>query len=1254
MRGLLVRGFLLCVIGAASATAWLLLSTSGLQWTVAMLQSRTPGTLTIESVEGRLIGPLSFGGVTYRTDGNSFHAGALELDWRPGRLFSGQIYVTNLTAHDVRASIGPASRGNGSRAAFTGFNVPASVRITGASIDGLQFGHEGESVTKIDHVDLAASAYHDHAVIERLVFTAADDRLSMHGRVPLHPDGELRLSTNWQTEIRGISYRGEGTIGGTMRRIAVTQTLTLPFSATLHGMLDVGAPVIQWQASLEMKPFRIDAVIADAPQLTLAGTVDARGGIDHLNGRLDVSLHNTTLGHWSAQGNFDWDGRNWDVSALNLSNPEIAAGIVASARYRPTGPLADIGIDLQWHGLRWPLAAGQDALVASSDGTARVSGTLDDYRVNLATRIDAAATDSASLHAEARGNRSGLQLTRADMQWLAGAWQATGAVGWSDGLQGDLAITVRHADPGRLSPDWQGKVNGRADLRVGRDRSGTKVYLALHSLDGELRGRKLKASASVSLTNGEIGVRDLRLAIGDANLRASASLGSEWDITWQFAADDLGSLYPGLAGTLHGRGSLHGSPRIPHVVASFDGEGLAFGERHIAKVDAEIDANPAVDGPLNVNIRASDINLPEARLTRFSLKARGTGGAHTVTISADGVRDLRAQVELQGGWDGRDWRGRITTGDVAIPSLGTWRQVASANLHASRTLIALDENCWMNGEARVCLQGTWRAPSVAQAELHWHAVPLTLAHELAPTSAIRLFGTVDGEAAVQFADGTLQRLDARLAARDGSVEYPMATDGTRHRMNFMRLDATGHADPERGAQMRLELAIDDTQHLRLDLSLPNWELSAPVASGQSIAGNLSLRIEDLTPLALWFPDAQASDGVVQAELSISGTIAAPRARGNVRLSADTLTVPRLGLDLEAVTVATVVEAGNRWRLNAGMRSGGADLRIEGQGSFVSVTEWQARLTIRGERVEALRTPVAHVYASPNLQLEIRPGDIRISGTLTIPEAKIELIEPQGIAVSPDVVIVGAPAAEASASVWKMGGQIQLILGDSVRLTGQGFSGRLAGQLQLGFQPDGTLSGHGELRTADARYRARGQNLTVTQGRLLYAGESIDNPALDIIAVRKTDEVEAGIRITGTAKKPEIRLFSTPLMDDSDILSYLILGRPMSQATSSDGQALYQAATSLAIIGSEILAEHIAARFGLQEVRIETGKQTTDTALVLGKSLSPRLYIRYIQGLVEASSAVRIRYDLSERWTIQTESGTQTGNGGDLLFNLETN
>jgi len=109
---------------------------------------------------------------------------------------------------------------------------------------------------------------------------------------------------------------------------------------------------------------------------------------------------------------------------------------------------------------------------------------------------------------------------------------------------------------------------------------------------------------------------------------------------------------------------------------------------------------------------------------------------------------------------------------------------------------------------------------------------------------------------------------------------------------------------------------------------------------------------------------------------------------------------------------------------------------------------------------------------------------------------------------------------------------------------------------------------------------------------------------------------------------------------------------MSQATGNDGEVLYQAATSLAIVGGEMLAERIAMRFGLEEVRIETGTTTTDTSLVLGTSLSPRLYIRYIQGLIESTSAVQVRYDLGTHWTVLTESGTRTGNGADLLFKLE--
>jgi translocation and assembly module TamB len=133
----------------------------------------------------------------------------------------------------------------------------------------------------------------------------------------------------------------------------------------------------------------------------------------------------------------------------------------------------------------------------------------------------------------------------------------------------------------------------------------------------------------------------------------------------------------------------------------------------------------------------------------------------------------------------------------------------------------------------------------------------------------------------------------------------------------------------------------------------------------------------------------------------------------------------------------------------------------------------------------------------------------------------------------------------------------------------------------------------------------------------------------------------------------LTLFSDPAMDESDILSYLVIGRPLNEASASEGESLYkEAATSISLAGSETIAKTIGGAFNLTEVNIESGETAEDTALVLGKSVSPRLYIRYVQGLVEESAMFQIRYRLSNKWTLQTESGTTTATGADLIYSFE--
>jgi translocation and assembly module TamB len=68
-----------------------------------------------------------------------------------------------------------------------------------------------------------------------------------------------------------------------------------------------------------------------------------------------------------------------------------------------------------------------------------------------------------------------------------------------------------------------------------------------------------------------------------------------------------------------------------------------------------------------------------------------------------------------------------------------------------------------------------------------------------------------------------------------------------------------------------------------------------------------------------------------------------------------------------------------------------------------------------------------------------------------------------------------------------------------------------------------------------------------------------------------------------------------------------------------------------------------------EIKTE-GSTTQDTALVIGKYLSPRLYLSYGVGLFDAANSLRLRYQLSRIWVLETESGIEQG--ADLLYTLE--
>lgn len=458
---------------------------------------------------------------------------------------------------------------------------------------------------------------------------------------------------------------------------------------------------------------------------------------------------------------------------------------------------------------------------------------------------------------------------------------------------------------------------------------------------------------------------------------------------------------------------------------------------------------------------------------------------------------------------------------------------------------------------------------------------------------------------------------------------------------------------ERGLAGRLRLVLPDGDSLEAHLRLPGFSTRRVSLKSQPLAGELNARLRRLDPLSAFIPEVEDTSGELRARLAFAGTLGDPRITGRVTLADGAAQVPRLGLHLSAITLTAESEGRDRIRFDGRLRSGG-ELRFTGRMQWPAehARDWSAELGLQGERVEVAHIPEARVLVTPDLRLRVRPRRVDLEGELAVPEAEIEPL-PIGavVPVSHDVVVVNAPEELAPARApWDFHSQVRLTLGDKVRFRGFGLSGRITGGVTVSDAPEKPTTARGELAVVGGKYLAYGRDLEVERGRLLFAGGPVDNPGIDARAVRRSGEVLAGISVRGTLRSPVLTLFSEPPMSQEDALSYLILGQPLQQAGSAEGRTLLGAVSALALTGGDMLARRIGSRFGFEEVAIQTGDTPEEAAFVVGRYLSPKLYVSYSVGLFEQINLLRLRYQLSRRWTVQTETGTYSG--GDLFYTIE--
>ncbi len=297
-------------------------------------------------------------------------------------------------------------------------------------------------------------------------------------------------------------------------------------------------------------------------------------------------------------------------------------------------------------------------------------------------------------------------------------------------------------------------------------------------------------------------------------------------------------------------------------------------------------------------------------------------------------------------------------------------------------------------------------------------------------------------------------------------------------------------------------------------------------------------------------------------------------------------------------------------------------------------------TLKGERFQAVNLPELQASISPELTLTGTAKKVSVRGSILIPEALIReeqketLIKP-----SPDVVIQGKQEKPKQTLPFAVDAAITVTLGDQVLVKAYGIDTRLTGKVDITMKDPNDIRASGNISTVKGKFDAYGVKLDVRRGRIAFGGGPVDQATLDILALRKVNDVSAGVLVTGTPVSPLVNLYSDPAMPDMDILSYIVLGRPRGSAGQADTALLARAAGALLTSGK---SSAIQKQLGLDVIDVESTDGGISQSIVrVGKYLSPKLYVSYGRSIFTGENLFGVKYSLSRRVDVESTTGNES-------------
>lgn len=1264
-RSLLLVALLLAALIAVLATGKG--QRSAVMWLNDLLEP-----LSISQVEGSLQDGLRLSGVSFAQPGVNVVVQQAELQLGFSCLWQMKACVEKVSLQGAEIVVDttqlpppePRSESRGE------FSLPLAVELNALTIDNIR--------VQVDATDITLSHFHSglHGQGKQLTLLPTELRGLTVSLPPQAVENPQKVANQQAEPIDWPALKAKLS----EPLLDKNHPFSLPLALTVQDF-QVGEVVLEQKTTtgepqnwLTVDELRLKTT-ADEAQTTLHNlTLQSNRGNLHATGSLgnlaplplDLQL-NAEIAEWpqlglpASQLAIRTNGELFGQTRLHLTTQGVAEATV-SGEVKLSEPKMPFNLTMASNALRYPFNAQPQEQLQIRDLALNLMGNLLDYRLNGGVAVEGMGVPPARAQINGQGGIDTFQLDKLLVESLKGTSTLQGHLNWQQGLEWQADLALENLNTRELLPQWWAMVSGKLQSQgyIGRGASGQDWAISFNdiSLTGALNKKLLILLGSLTADNKQgVNTPSVKLLFGENLVDLKGVLSEQSDFVADINAPNLAGLLPKLNGHLVGNLKLLGQISAPQLQFNLTSNQLSFDQFKLQGFTAKGDITTynQVQGELALGL--NKFNLGEVEVSNAKLNLSGSEQDHRLSLAAAG-NPIGLNFNISGKFDRlqQQWQGQLS--DVLLGSpVGNWKtnQPFALGYDHRRIMANIAPHCWLHSQAQLCFPQAFEAGVSGKVPFELKQFDLAMVQPFLAENS-QVVGKVNAIGEALWSENAPPKAQVELTSPQ--IAFTQKIDYRSLPLVFSPVKI-GVTLADNNLGLTTDIRLENNGRLISDVQLKD------LTKSRGLAGKVNLEGLHFGILKPFVGKEEQLDGELNARLTLGGNLTAPQLFGDVTLSRLGVRMVAMPFDVLGGNVRMAFN-GAKSTFNGSLQTKESELKLEGDANWQNLNAWSSRMRAVAERLRLDIPGIARLDVSPDIQANVNPRELLLRGKVDIPWGRIALeqLPESTVTVSVDEMIMdGSVLNRAKLPLPKvvktdhggmlLNGDIDLNIGNDVRLDAYGLKTHLYGGLKVRQGSKG-LGLYGQVNLKDGTFASFGQDLVIRKGIISFTGLP-SQPTLDVEAIRNPEAMEdstitAGVRVTGIADAPDVKIFSSPTLPQDQALAYILTGRGLSGGDSNTSNSVAAALIGLSLSKSSKLVGTVGSAFGISDLNVTTAGIGDNTKVVVSGSITPKFKVQYGVGLFAPLSELTLRYRLATNLYVQWLSSVNQA--VDLMYRFE--